>query len=90
MINLVRLNEETPLKAFTIEDGLARQGIGGTRSYACGNQGSVGATVKAIVRADEARDLHRQGSSKPYGETLTRQNGTSMYNAPRREGNVAY
>ena len=67
-----------------------RQGIGGARAYACGNKGSVGARARAIVQADAARDLHMQGSSRPYGETFTCQNGTSMYNAPRRERNVAY
>ena len=50
----------------------------------------MGAKARVIVRADAAQDLHRQGSSRPYGETLTHRNGTSMYNAPRSERNVAY
>ena len=86
----MRPNEETSLKAFTTEDGSTRQGIGGARAYACGNKGSEDARVGAIERADGARYLHRPGSSRPYGETLTRRNRTSMYNAPRSECNVAY
>ena len=67
-----------------------RKRIGGARAYACENKGSVGGKARAIVRADAAQDLHREGSSRPYGETLTCRNETSMYNAPRSERNVAY
>ena len=47
-----------------------------------GEQGSVDARARAVLRVVAARNLHRQGGSKRVGETLTRRNATTTYNAP--------
>ena len=49
-----------------------------------GGQGSVGAREWAFLRADAEQNLQRQGDSKRFGETPSRRNATTTYNAPEK------